>query len=164
VGFDQLNRQMKAKAEEWIRRESGPWLAEVTAHCSFRLVPHTAISLHIFGPGVPILQVCNGGESIRVNSLQGDGVSELRQGLKAFVHQMPWYPEPLPKSWIEFRRKLRDLQEKKYVDWKSDYLPLAQSCELKGAMLKSATRFLHDTGSIRCFNDDYESGLVYLST
>jgi GTPase SAR1 family protein len=114
-------------------------------------------------PGVPILQVYNGGESIRVNSLQGDGVSELRQGLKAFVHQMPWYPEPLPKSWIEFRKKLRGLQ-KKYIDWRSDYLSLAHSCEVKDEMLKSATKFLHDTGSIRYFDDDYESGLVYLST
>jgi GTPase SAR1 family protein len=115
-------------------------------------------------PGVPILQVYNGGESIRVNSLQGDGVTELRQGLKAFVHQMPWYRELLPKSWIEFRKKLRDLQEKRYVNWKSDYLPLAHSCEVKDEMLKSATNFLHDTGSIRYFGDDYESGFVYLST
>jgi GTPase SAR1 family protein len=114
--------------------------------------------------GVPILQVYNGGESIRVNNLQGDGIDELRQGLKAFFHQMPWYPEPLPKSWIEFRKKLRDLQQKKYVDWNSDYLPLAHSCEVKDAMLKSATQYLHDTGSIRYFNDDYESGYVYLST
>jgi GTPase SAR1 family protein len=114
-------------------------------------------------PGVPILQVYNGGESIRVNSLQGDGVTELRQGLKAFVHQMPWYAEPLPKSWIEFRKKLRGLHEKKYVDWKSDYLPLAHSCEVKDAMLKSATKFLHDTGSIRYFGGDYKSGVVYLS-
>jgi GTPase SAR1 family protein len=114
--------------------------------------------------GVPILQVYNEGESIRVNSLQGDGVPELREGLKAFVHRMPWYPEPLPKSWIDFRKNLRDLQEKKYVDWKSDYLPLAHRCKVEGAMLKSATKFLHDTGSIRYFDDDYESGLVYLST
>jgi hypothetical protein len=120
-------------------------------------------------PGVPILQVYNGGESIRVNSLQGDGVLELRQGLKAFVHQMPWYSEPLPKSWIEFRmkqrdlEKLRDLEQKRYIAWKSDYLPLAHSCEVKGEMLKSATKFLHDTGSIRYFDDDYESGVVYLS-
>jgi hypothetical protein len=45
VGFHRLNHQMKAKAEEWIRRESGAWLAEVTAHYSFRLVLHAAISL-----------------------------------------------------------------------------------------------------------------------
>ena len=77
---------------------------------------------------------------------------------------MPWYPEPLPKSWIEFRKKRRGLQEKKYVDWRSDYLSLAHSCEIKDEMLKSATKFLHDTGSIRYFDDDYESGLVYLST
>jgi hypothetical protein len=115
-------------------------------------------------PGVPIIQVYNSGESTRVNNLQGYGVTELRQGLKAFVHQMPWYLEPLPKSWIELRKKLRDLQDKKYVDWKSDYLPLAHSCKVKDAMLKLATKFLHDTGSIRYFNDDYESGLVYLST
>ena len=44
VGFDQLNHQIKAKAEEWIRRESEAWLAEVTAF-SFRLILHAAISL-----------------------------------------------------------------------------------------------------------------------
>jgi GTPase SAR1 family protein len=115
-------------------------------------------------PEVPVLRVYNEGESIRVNSLQGDGVTELRRGLKAFVHQMPWFPEPLPKSWIEFRKKLSDLHEKKYIDWKSDYLPLAHSCEVRDNMLKSATKFLHDTGSIRYFVHDYQSGLVYLST
>ena len=44
VGFDQLNHQIKEKTEEWIRRESEAWLAEVTAF-SFRLVLNTAISL-----------------------------------------------------------------------------------------------------------------------
>ena len=44
LGFDQLNHQMQAKVEEWIRRESEAWLAEVTAF-SFRLVLHAAISL-----------------------------------------------------------------------------------------------------------------------
>jgi GTPase SAR1 family protein len=49
--------------------------------------------------GVPILHVCDHGESSRVNCLQGQGVAELRSKVVEFTCSMPWYREGIPATW-----------------------------------------------------------------
>ena len=96
------------------------------------------------------------GESVRVNCLSGHGIQDLRDALMAFTRRMPWYKEALPASWIQLQDSLhkrsRDDATSPFLSWQ-DYQNTALSLSVPQSMLRSVTRFLHDTGCIRYFGD-----------
>jgi hypothetical protein len=101
-----------------------------------------------------LLQVLNDGESMRVNCLSGEGVSELRSSLIRFTMSMPWYREALPKSWIRLRQVLDLERAKRGYLALDEYRRMAMdSCGVGEDMLACVTRFLHETGVIRFFGN-----------
>jgi ankyrin repeat protein/Ca2+-binding EF-hand superfamily protein/GTPase SAR1 family protein len=101
--------------------------------------------------GMPLLHVLDEGESQRVDCLKGVGVNELRKKLIEFTRTMPWYGERLPRSWIDTQDAILKCQHgKTSLPW-GEYEELARTSGLEGDMLKVATRFLHETGTIRYF-------------
>jgi len=96
----------------------------------------------------------NEGQSYRVNCRSGEGIKDLRASLMKLTMASRSYKEALPGTWIKIRAALLDLQQSGRV-WLSvdEYRNIARQSGLEGVMLVVATRFLHETGSIRYFGD-----------
>eukprot|EP01038_Epipyxis_sp_PR26KG_P006545 gene6545-8992_t len=110
--------------------------------------------------GIPQLKIYENGKSLRVNNVNGEGVSILRQQLKTIAESLDFYGEIIPSSYAKLRRKLREMQRREDVaNWKTwmtwdDYAALAAECgviELEA--INVATRFFHDTGELRYFGE-----------
>ena len=48
--------------------------------------------------GIPALTVWRGGDSVRVNCLDGTGRAELKKCLVEMAHSLPWWEEGIPRS------------------------------------------------------------------
>jgi hypothetical protein len=107
--------------------------------------------------GTPILRCWDGGRSLKVNCLSGEGVTDLRKTLISYTVSMPWYKECLPPSWIKLHRELGLLRKSEnstvpHITW-NEFSRLAKVCDVSSDLLNAATKFLHDTGVIRYFGD-----------
>ena len=57
---------------------------------------------------IPSLTVWQGGESLRVNCLDGTGRVELKQSLIEMAHALPWWEESIPKSIVMLKSKIEE--------------------------------------------------------
>ncbi len=55
------------------------------------------------------IRLLDNGESTIVNCLNGDGIDICRENIVSFSKSLPWYHEPLPKSWINLIKRLEML-------------------------------------------------------
>ncbi len=106
--------------------------------------------------------IWDNGQSIQVNCLSGDGIDLLKSCLINFTKTMPWYMEALPSSWIQLQENLQQLctdegGKRSYLDWKS-YVQVSAKCGIHDNMVRSATKFFHDSGVIRYFGDIAKAG------
>lgn len=104
---------------------------------------------------IPI-RILNHGESLIIDSVTGRGISNLRSNIALFGKSLPWYNEPIPKSWIELEKKLEEklyIENLKFLSWES-YIDICTECGIDEILQKSCTRFMHETGKIRYFGYD----------
>ena len=73
------------------------------------------------------IRLLDSGESILVNCRNGDGIAACRQKIISFTKSLPWYHEPLPRSWIDLTSKLAIMTaagDSYFLTW-NDYLMTA---------------------------------------
>lgn len=102
------------------------------------------------------IRVLNDGWSLRIDSLTGEGVSELREKLVDFAKQAKWYGEPIPASYLRLRDRVLRMVRQGHRDWLTwtEYQKEADECGVnRNNHLRIATVFLHDMGIIRYFGD-----------
>jgi len=98
-----------------------------------------------------IVRVLNDGHSYSVNCLRGDGIAELRTVLLDVAATTRGFHEPLPKSWINLRGKVRSMSRtKKFISW-NEYVQVCKQCGIEDNMVLSVTSFLHETLELRYF-------------
>ncbi len=113
------------------------------------------------------LDVLRGGESLRVNCREGEGVEKLRETLLKATELLPWYAEKLPSAYMELRSKVMELmiqrsaagcemskeggseprgKRRGWIDWRTYYELAHDHCKLDTTNIDIATKFLHETG------------------
>jgi hypothetical protein len=117
------------------------------------------------------LTLLNNGDSIRVDCLGGEGISELRQALiHATIDGIKWYGEILPSGYMDLRRNIMDMRVQKplqspsqelagmssmvpakgkrrgWMNWHTYYELASKQCKLDDTNIEIATKFLHETG------------------
>lgn len=97
--------------------------------------------------GIP-LNLLNSGVSIMIDSINGAGVQDARKSLISFAKALPWYNEPIPKSWRELMSTLASQRERCVLKW-LEYEDICSTCGIRDTY--SITAFLHETGKIRYF-------------
>jgi GTPase SAR1 family protein len=117
--------------------------------------------------GIPPLKIYGEGESLRVNSVKGEGVAELRRKLVEIAEGLDFYGEVIPATYVRLRQRLRDMQSKDTGAWRSwllydEYASIAAECGLQDAVtLQLATRFFHEVGELRYFGlPDLDQGAL----
>jgi hypothetical protein len=105
--------------------------------------------------GVQIVHILNDSESFCVNCLTGKGVAKLRSAVKDTAEITRGFHEPLPKSWVDLRSKIRELRmTKKYVIW-TELLEICTQFQITEMdRVLSVISFLHETMELRFFGID----------
>lgn len=83
-------------------------------------------------------------------------LENVENGLLILVSTgMRWFKEALPESWMDLQEALSRKQQKEDCMWLNfrEYSSMAAECGVEGALFRTATRFLHETGKIRYFGD-----------
>ncbi|KAJ1422440.1 hypothetical protein B484DRAFT_114445 [Ochromonadaceae sp. CCMP2298] len=107
--------------------------------------------------GIPQLKIHNGGQSLRVNNVSGEGVAHLRQQLRQVAESLDFYGEVIPASYARLRMRLREMQRRGEDSWRTwitweVYQALGAECGIASEdTLSVATRFFHETGELRYF-------------
>ena len=101
--------------------------------------------------GVPAMAVWGGGESVQVNCLEGTGVEALRSCLIDQAHQLPWWREGVPKSYLALRAALVEKQREGAWLSLAEYVEIAKQKGVTGVHQEIATRFLHDCAVLKYF-------------
>lgn len=101
------------------------------------------------------LQVLRAGESFRVNCLNGQGIQDLRTSLIQLIHQLPWYGEQIPESYLKLRdwvsSQIEDGEVRRtWIDW-ARYSRALEECGLDDVNAAIATSFLHELGTLKYF-------------
>jgi GTPase SAR1 family protein len=99
------------------------------------------------------IRILNNGESLIIDSISGRGISDLRSNIALFGKSLPWYDEPIPRSWVDLENKLQDKlynDDLKFLAWDA-YEDLCRDCGIDKSLQKSCTTFMHETGKIRYF-------------
>lgn len=106
------------------------------------------------GRRIDRLQVLNDGASFLVNCLKGDGIAALREAVLNHVLTVPFYGEPIPTSYIALQTAVEDefARGQTYLSW-AHFAQLAASCGLDATNTCIATRFLHEVGTLKFFED-----------
>jgi hypothetical protein len=111
----------------------------------------------------PVVEVFNGGSSVQLNPLTGQGISELRSTIIQVAKDTPWYGETIPKEYLFLRREIQTLGKgideggdrdgRSWLPWR-EYQDLAKKCGFTDVVnLAIATYFLHDNGVLRYFGN-----------
>ncbi|EKX32523.1 hypothetical protein GUITHDRAFT_121310 [Guillardia theta CCMP2712] len=101
------------------------------------------------------LHVINGGESFRVNCLEGQGVKELRRSVCKTAKELLWWEERIPRPYL----RLREAVEKRksgsvsYVKVE-EYKEMLRESGVSEKEHKVATSFLHDMGVLKYFGHE----------
>lgn len=161
----ELNSKLKEMVESWIDtlqfRIPGASVMAVATHVDCvtqedREAQTEAVAEIIrnrvlsYSEGLP-LRIWDHGNSILVNSLDGTGIESCRERIVQFSKSLPWYNEPLPKTWISLDISLQQLLasgEVYFLKWQ-EYCAIAKKAEIPPDMLISVTKFFHETGKIR---------------
>ena len=99
----------------------------------------------------PIVRVLKEGHSHGVNCRQGDGIAALRSILLDVAATTRGYREPMPRSWMRLRDKLRVMGETSpFITWDA-YAEACNECGIKDDQVPSVTSFLHETCALRYF-------------
>jgi len=92
--------------------------------------------------GTQIVRMLNSNTSVRVNCLNGDGVAELRSIVLDTAMKTRGYHEPLPKSWVDLREKIRQVAEaRKFMSWPEYKNMACKECSIDENMLLIVTFF-----------------------
>ncbi len=106
--------------------------------------------------GTQIVHILNDGESFCVNCLTGEGVAKLRSAVKDTAEITRGFHEPLPKSWVDLRSKIRQLRSTnlKYIPW-AQLLEICTQFQISEIdRVLSVISFLHETMELRFFGID----------
>jgi len=106
---------------------------------------------HEAATGVLAMAVWGGGESVRVNCLEGTGVQALRACLIDMAHQLPWWREGVPKSYLTLKAAIAERQQESAWLTPAEYVQMARECGVTGVHLGIATKFLHDCAALKYF-------------
>ena len=113
------------------------------------------------GHFIPPLTVFRDGRSLRVRSLERQGIGELTRALIDMAHDLPWWQEIIPKCFMQLQQQLAKMASKRKVavtehmltDWVTweEYADVARACKLDDTLTQIATNFLHTNRFIQYF-------------
>jgi hypothetical protein len=106
-----------------------------------------------YGDSFAPFSVWNGGQSVRVNGLNGDGAGKLRSALISIAHKLPWWKEPLPDCYLKFRNEVAaecNFTQKTWLTWEK-IAEVAERCSLKDEDLDIAILMLHESSALKYF-------------
>ncbi|EKX45794.1 hypothetical protein GUITHDRAFT_108245 [Guillardia theta CCMP2712] len=101
------------------------------------------------------LHVINGGKSVRVNCLEGEGIKELRQLVCENAKELLWWEERIPRSYLRLREAVenRKLESVSYLKVE-EYKNMLEESGVVENEHKVATTFLHDMGVLKYFGHE----------
>ncbi len=91
-------------------------------------------------------------KSLKVSSVTGFGIGELKEVIKDEVSKLPHVGADIPKDWYVIRNHL-EIMEESYISFQ-EYLDLCLAQGIKRNDALSLSQYLHDLGIILHFQDD----------